>query len=247
MPIPVVVVDDELHGSESLCLLIREFCPDLEIKAVAANVKQAVTCCREHRPEIIFLDIEMPDGSGFEVIDRTRDLTYHVIFTTAYEHYALKALKMNALDYLLKPVSADELMLAVKKVSKQDPAPLGKQLEELVSLLNKTARREKISIPSQDGFVLVDTDAIVRLEADSNYTHVFTTDKKKLTISRTMKELESMLDPELFFRVHSAHVVNLNRVEKYVKGDGGYLILADGATIPVSRANKNALLLKLGM
>ncbi|MFI5148201.1 MAG: LytR/AlgR family response regulator transcription factor [Bacteroidia bacterium] len=246
MPIPVVVVDDELHGSESLCLLIREYCPELDIRAVASNVKEAVNSCREHKPEILFLDIELPDGSGFEVMDRTRDLPYHVIFTTAYEHYALKALKMNALDYLLKPVSADELVLAVKKLPKKT-APMGQRLEEILSMLNKSSKKEKISIPSQDGFVLVDTGSIYRLEADSNYTHVFTADKKKLTISKTLKELESLLDEDQFFRIHSAHVVNLSKIEKYIKGDGGQVVLTDGSIVPVSRANKNILLLKLGL
>jgi two-component system LytT family response regulator len=246
MPFPVIIVDDESHGSESLCILIREYCPELEIKAVAANVSEAVNCIHHHRPEIVFLDIEMPDGSGFEVIERTKDLAYHVVFTTAYEQYALKALKINALDYLLKPVSADELMVAVKKLAKKE-APLERHLEELLDKLSRPGRKGKISIPSQDGFVLVETGNILRLEADSNYTHVFTTDKKKLTISKTLKELETLLDGDVFFRVHSAHVVNLNTVEKYVKGDGGYLVLIDGSTIPVSRANKNVLLSKLSL
>ncbi len=246
MALQVVIVDDEKHGSESLALMIREFCPDLEIVAMANGVKQAVEMIDLHNPEIVFLDIEMPDGSGFEVIERTKNIAYHVIFTTAYEQYALKALKINALDYLLKPISADELMAAVKKVSKNEPR-FKSELEQLLSRLREPARRDNITLPCQDGFVLIETINILRMEADSNYTHVYTNDKKKLTVSRTLKELENLVPPENFLRVHSAHLVNLNKVEKYIKGDGGYLVLSDATTVPVSRANKSALLQKLNL
>jgi two-component system LytT family response regulator len=245
MSFSVIIVDDEPNGSESLSLLIKEYCPSLHIVAIASNVPEAVSAIRLHKPQVVFLDIEMPDGSGFEVIDKTTEQNYHVVFTTAYEQYALKAFKLNALDYLLKPVSIEELLEAVKKLERiKDTPPVN--WSELLREVNFRSRKQKISIPTQEGLLFIDTENILRLEADSNYTHLFLTTGKKHTASKTLKEFESLLEESLFVRVHSAHLVNLSRIEKYIKGDGGYVVLNDGSSVPVSRSQKAELLSRLG-
>jgi two-component system LytT family response regulator len=245
MSFSAVIVDDEPNGSESLSLLIKEYCPSLEVLAIASNITEAVAAIRKFKPEVIFLDIEMPDGSGFEVIDKTKDLSYRVIFTTAYEQYALKAFKVDALDYLLKPVIVEELIEAVKRLeSKKDPGPVN--WTELLQQVSFKTRKPKISIPTQEGLLFIDSENILRLEADSNYTHLFLSTGKKHTASKTLKEFESLLDETVFVRVHSAHLINISKIERYIKGDGGYVILNDGSNIPVSRSQKAFLLGKLG-
>jgi two-component system LytT family response regulator len=245
MSITAIIVDDEPNGSESLSLLIQEYCPEIKISAIAANVPDAVAAIRQHKPVVLFLDIEMPDGSGFEVIDKTRDVSYHVIFTTAYEQYALKAFKHNAIDYLLKPVSIEELVEAVRKVERKKETP-PVNWNALLDQINIRPRKQKLSIPTQEGLIFIDTDTILRLEADSNYTHLFVGNGKKYTVSRTLKEFESQLDEASFFRVHSAHLINVTKIEKYIKGDGGYVVLNDGSSVPVSRSQKASLLIRLG-
>ena len=241
--IKTIIIDDEKNGAEVLQLLLEQNCPDIKIVAVENTPESGIKAIETLKPDLVFLDIEMPSATGFDVIEATKSVNYHVVFTTAYEHYAIKAFKAKAVDYLLKPIDLDELMLSVENVSKrieENRKSLPENLEEII--LGVIRKNRKISIPSQEGTLLVDISDIIRLEAESNYTHFFMKDKRKVTVSKTLKSFEDQLLKNNFCRVHSAHLVNLDEVERYIKGDGGILIMKDSTNIPVSRANKNELI-----
>ena len=246
--INAIIIDDEKDGAEVLQFLIKENCPTINIICIEHSVENAISSIQKLKPELIFLDIEMPTGTGFDVIQATKEVGYETIFITAYEHYAIKAFKTNAIDYLLKPVDIDELVNAVTNAEKRITTSNKNQSNQIESLiLSAINKNKKISIPSQDGVLWVDIEDIIRFEADSNYTHVYMKNKRKVMVSKTLKSFEDQLTHSNFCRVHSTHLINLNEVEKYIKGDGGIVILKDTSNVPVSRANKGELLAKLNM
>lgn len=245
--IKAIIIDDEKSGTEVLQLLIEQNCPSIQIIAIENNAEDGIKSILKLKPDLVFLDIEMPTATGFDVIAATNTEKYEVVFTTAYEHYAIKAFKTKAVDYLLKPIDIDELKQAVISVEerlKQGNTTSIKSMEELIySTLNKL---KKISIPSQEGLLFVDASDIIRLEAESNYTHVYLKDRKKITASKTLKHFEEVLQNYNFCRIHSTHMINLDKIERYIKGDGGFVVLNDDITIPVSRAYKADLLGRIG-
>ncbi len=247
--INAVIVDDEIDGAEVLQFLIEQNCLNINVLGLAHSVDSAIDSIKKFKPDLVFMDIELPTGTGFDVIKKTQELNYETIFITAYEHYAIKAFKTNAIDYLLKPVIIDELIDAIKKAEKRMFA-LGKlnhssQIDSIV--LENIIKGRKITIPSHEGIFWVDIEEIIRFEAESNYTHVHIKNKRKVTVAKTLKSFEDQLLNTIFCRVHSAHLINLNEVERYIKGDGGNVILKDTSNIPISRAHKTELLSKLNM
>jgi len=246
--INAIIVDDEKDGAEVLQFLIKQNCPQVNIIATENSIDGAISCIQNKKPDLVFLDIEMPTGTGFDVIQHTKEVGYETIFITAYEQYAIKAFKTNAIDYLLKPIDIDELVDAVNNAEKRIKSSNKNSAEAIENLiLSAIQKNKKISIPSHEGILWVDLDNIIRLEAESNYTHVYLKNTKKLMISKTLKSFEDQLSNTMFCRVHSTHLINLNEIEKYIKGDGGIVVLKDGANIPVSRANKADLLSKLNL
>ncbi len=243
MKYTAIIIDDELNGSESLSLLLQIYCPQIEVVSIVDNVDDAVSMILAKKPEIVFSDIEMPSGSGFEVVERTKHFQYQLIFTTAHENHAIKAIRSQAIDYLLKPICIEDLIKAVNSAIEKIDSP---QQEEIDSIQKqkKTPAGNKIAIPCSDGLIFVEADKIARIEADSNYTHIIMNDGSKVTACKTLKDFETQLDPEIFFRVHHTHMVNLLKIEKYIKGDGGFVVLGDGALVPVSRAQKQPFLSK---
>jgi two-component system LytT family response regulator len=239
-----VIVDDEEAGVESLKLLLKKYCPSVEVVAAANSVSDAQDKLSATTPDVIFLDIAMPFANGFELLKRVKNKNFSVVFTTAYNEYALKAIKHNALDYLLKPIDSDELIEAVKKCEekKNSGTPDIKKIENLMSALAQSQKAQKLPVPTLDEIQYIDIDKIMRMEADSNYTHIYLADKQKLTSSKTMKDYEQMLAGHKFFRVHKTHIINLSYVRKYIKGEGGYVVMADGASVEVSRQKKAELL-----
>lgn len=246
--IKAIIIDDEKAGAEVLQFLINENCPGIQILSMEHSVESAITSINKFKPDLIFLDIEMPTGTGFDVIQSTREINYETIFITAYEYYAVKAFKTNAIDYLLKPIDVDELINAVKSVEKRISSSNKNNNTAIESLiLNAIQKNKKISIPSQEGILWIDLDDIIRFEAESNYTHVYIKNKKKIMVAKTLKSFEDQLPNTIFCRIHSAHLINLNEIDRYIKGDGGIAVLKDGSNIPVSRANKTELLTKLNL
>jgi two-component system, LytTR family, response regulator len=242
-----ILIDDEVHCLETLEMLLKEYCPEVDVIGKYPSAKSGKEAIEKMSPDVVFLDIEMPMMNGFELLEQLKEISFSVVFTTSYDQYAIKAIKFSALDYLLKPIGRKELITAVQKVKgyKFYPSP-----EHLRILLNKVQNKEsgfsKIAVPTSDGFELISFEQIIRCEADDNYTHLFLKNKAKILACRTLKEIEEQLEPfTTFIRVHNSHLVNLNEVQKYVRGEGGYLIMSDGTTVNVSRSRKEALLKRL--
>jgi two-component system LytT family response regulator len=244
--IKAMIVDDEPYCCEALSILLERYCPQIEVTGVYHSGAQALEPIRGQKPQLLFLDIEMPRMNGFELLEKIKDQNFQLIFTTSYDQYAIKAIRFSALDYLLKPIDREELQLSVRKVEQRLQAPLPQQIDLLFQRLqNPVNLFTRIAIPTMEGLQMVAVDQIVHCISDSNYTILTLKDRQKIVASRTLKEIEELLEEHPFLRVHHSHLVNLNEVDKYVKGEGGYLVMSDGASINVSRSRKEGLLKKL--
>ncbi|MEP6464894.1 MAG: LytTR family DNA-binding domain-containing protein [Parafilimonas sp.] len=241
-----IIVDDEPYSSETLSVLLEKYCPDVHVIAICNSGAEALKEIHLRDPQLVFLDIEMPHMNGFELIEKIHEVNFELIFTTSYDQYALKAIRFSALDYLLKPIDREELVKAVQKAMLRQHRPLPQQIEILLQrLYQPTAPIKKIALPTMDGLIMIAVDSIISCESDRNYTIVLQKKNQKTIASRTLKEVEEILEDYAFTRVHHSYIVNLNEVNKYVKGEGGYLIMCDGSKIDVSRSRKEMLLKKL--
>ncbi len=243
-----IIIDDEVNCAETLQLALGRHCKSVHVISVINNSLKAEEEIRKHKPDIVFLDIEMPHLNGFDVLAKTIDVPFSVIFTTAYDHYALKAIKHNALDYLLKPVDVEELVTAIQRVEEKVKlsTPGLSKIETFLAHLVKENNLQKLAVPSMEGIIYLEIDNIIRISADRNYSDIHQLNAKKVTSSKTLKEYEQALSGYNFFRVHNTHLVNLKYVEKYIKGVGGILVMCDGANVEVSRDKKKELLELLG-
>ena len=188
----------------------------------------------------------MPKMNGFEMLEHLPQVNFEIIFTTSYDQYALKAIRFSAIDYLLKPVDEEELRTAIQKVIQRSQKPITQQLEILLQKIHQPSTPiNKIAMPTMEGLQMIPVDSIISCESDSNYTILQLKNSKKLIVSRTLKEIEELLEEHSFVRVHRCYLANMNEVEKYVKGEGGYLVMSDGTTIDVARNKKEVLLKKL--
>lgn len=240
-----ILIDDEKNALDVLEMQLNHYCPSVTIVAKCAGGEEGVLAIRQHRPELVFLDIEMPRVNGFDVLAQTNHIAYDVIFTTAYDQFALKAFKYAAVDYLLKPVDVEELQTAIQRVAnKKDAVGMEDKIKTLLEQFGapQTALPQRIALPVGDAMQLFAPDDILRCESDSNYTYIFLATGKKILLAKTLKEIEETLRGLSFFRVHQSHLVNINHVNKVVKGEGSYLTTSDGATIPISRNKKDAFL-----
>ena len=242
--IKAILIDDEVHCLDTLNIILHDYCPEVQVMAQCLSAKKGLEAIEQFQPELVFLDIEMPMMNGFEMLEQFSVIPFSVIFTTSYDQYAIKAIRFSALDYLLKPIDPKELIAAVHKVDNSRLAPSPEQLQILMNhIRNKETGFTKIAIPTSEGYELVPAAEITYCEADDNYTHLFLKNKKKVVACRTLKEIEEQLEsfPQ-FIRVHHSYMVNLNEVTKYIRGEGGYLVMTDGSTVNVSRSRKEALL-----
>ncbi len=241
-----IIIDDETYCCDTLTMLLTRYCPDIHILAVCNSGDAALKEIQVRKPQLVFMDIEMPHMNGFELLEKIGDINFELIFTTSYDQYAIKAIRFSALDYLLKPIDREELVTAVDKALQRQHRPLPEQLEILLHKLHQPSSSiSKVAFPTMDGLLMISVDSIISCESDSNYTIILQKNKQKTIASRTLKEVEEMLEDYPFLRVHNSHVVNLNEVNKYIKGEGGYLIMSDGSKIDVSRSRKEMLLKKL--
>ncbi len=237
MKLTAILVDDEKHSIETTALLIQNFCPDVEIIAKLNAPIEAIPIINELQPDILFLDISMPQMSGFELLNALTFKDSDVIFTTAYDQYALESFKHGAVHYLVKPIEAPELVESVSRVNKRR-LEQKKQTQSFANL----GLKPKIPISSLNGVELVEVEQIIRCESDGNYTTIILP-TRKITVSKTLKEIEKQLiDFPYFFRLHNSHVVNLNHIVKYIRGEGGSVILTNSEEIGVSRSKKTDLL-----
>lgn len=238
-----IIVDDEPYCCEVLATLLERYCPELKVGDICYSGRDALVAIGEQKPQVLFLDIEMPQMNGFELLKQIAVIDFEIIFTTSYDKYALQAIRFSALDYLLKPVGREELQQAVQKVIRRSGVPIPLQLDILFQkYFRPSVPVTRLALPTLEGLQLVGVDSIISCAAESNYTIFRLKEKQKLIVSRTLKETEEMLEDFSFLRVHNSSIVNLNKIEKYVKGEGGYLLMSDGSSIDVSRSRKERLL-----
>lgn len=245
--IRTIIIEDEQKSRDLLDTMIRKNCPDLEIIGQAADVAQGIELIRTAKPDLVFLDISMPNGTGFEVLEKVSDLSFELIFATASDQHALKAIKYSACDYLLKPIDSDELIQAVNKVIKKKKNPSATDnLQFLIEHLKRTDENfQKITLPTGNAYEIVNIRDIIRCEADGSYTTFYLNDKRKLVISAGLKHYEELLPEIDFIRVHHHHLINMNHVLRFLKEDGGYAIMSDGSKIEISRRKKEAFMDRL--
>jgi two-component system, LytTR family, response regulator len=241
-----IIIDDEPYCCEILAAMLESNCPDVNVVKICNNGHEALTAIKQDSPDLVFLDVEMPKMNGFEMLEQLPAINFHLIFTTSYDQYALKAIRFSAMDYLLKPVDREELKNAVNKVRQRIQIPLPQQLEILMQKIRQPANPvNKIALPTMEGLQLIPIESIVSCESDDNYTNLKLKNGKKLLVTRSLKEMEETLEQHSFIRVHRSYLVNMNEIEKYIKGEGGYLVMSDGTTIDVARNKKEMLLKKL--
>ncbi|RAI99460.1 LytTR family two component transcriptional regulator [Chitinophaga skermanii] len=247
--IKTIIVDDEQNCIDALQAMLEKKCPGIQVVATANSVEQAKLLVDQFQPALVFLDVEMPHHNGFELLKLFDKVSFDVIFTTAYEQYALKAIKFNALDYLLKPFSVADLQAAIQKYrdkkaaakSNDGMAPLEVFLQNMKTLQQSN---KKIALPTLNGLVFMPVQNIVRCESTGNYTKIFFTDKKQLLVSKPLKEFEELLSDIDFFRVHNSHLINLQQMDSYIQGEGGFALMTDGTQVEVSRRRKAEFLKK---
>jgi len=236
-----IIIDDEQKGREILQKLIEQYCDnDLEIVAVASNVIDAFKLIGFHKPQLIFLDIEMPGGNGFSLLDKFSTTDFKVIITTAFDDYAIKAIKHHAFDYLLKPIDIDELVQAVASVK----AAISRETADKKELpaLQRLSLSSRLALPVKDGIFYLIVSDIMRVESDGGYSTFHTGDGKKYVVSKNLKEYEDLLPEKEFFRVHKSHLINIKKVKKYIRTDGNFIEMEDGSIVEIARRKKDEFL-----
>lgn len=238
-----VIVDDEPAIRNTITTLLKENFPDISVCAAAGSLTEGCEAVTKNQPDILFLDVELPDGLGFELLRKVTPVRFRTIFITGHQEYALDAIKVSALDYILKPIDEDELMAAIIK-ARELINDEEEQLKILALTENMQERKvlRRIILKTAEALQLISVSDIIRAEADSNYTHFHLAGGKHIMVSRTLKEYEAMLSGTGLIRVHQSHLVNLNFIDKFFRHDGGYILLKDGTTVPVSPVLKQKVL-----
>jgi two-component system, LytTR family, response regulator len=243
--VKAIIIDDEEDAVNFIHSIIKEFCPEIEVVGTAHSVKEGVDTIVKTNPEIVFLDVEMPNGTGFDLLEQFNKIDFEVIFITAYNHYAIKAIKYSAVDYILKPINIEELVDAVQKViHKRKDTTIKSNYEYLLQNLQSNTPK-KLAIPTRIGLEYISTKDIIRIEADRSYSNVFLSGKKKVMVSRNLVEFQELLVSKNFFRCHNSHLVNLDHVKMYSRTDGGFLVMSDETQIPISRSKKDIFVAKM--
>lgn len=239
MTINAVIVDDEEDARATLRSFLRNYCPQVNLVGEADGVVSGNAIIKKTKPDVVLLDIRMEDGTGFDLIEES-DRNFSVIFTTAYDQYAVKAFKFSAIDYLLKPIDPDELKLALSKVelnSSSNKFRLNGLLQN-----DKEQTFGRITLSAAEGYIILDISEITRVESASNYSHLYKSDGKRVTIAKSLKEFEELLPDSIFFRIHQSHLVNLRLADKFTHENGGRLTLKDGTKLPVARRRKDEMI-----
>lgn len=242
MNLKAIIVDDEKHSRETLRNLVEEFCEGVQVIALAGSVSEALETIPKLNPDLVFMDIELQSGTGFDILNTLPEINFEVIFTTAFDQYAIKAVKFSSLDYLLKPIDLEELQSAIEKAKKlKNKEAYNSQLKSLLQNLQQP-KLTKICLATSDGFEFVNTDEICYCVADGSYTTFVLTNGKKVMVSKHLKAYENLLTDHSFMRVHNSYLVNLKEVKKFIKADGGYIIMNNDDTVSISRGKKDDFL-----
>lgn len=240
-----ILIDDEPNGRENLLGVLEKYCPEVQVVTQAHSVLSGIEAIQQHQPDLVFLDIEMPDGNGFKLLEFFEKPGFGVIFVTAYDHYAIQAIRFSAIDYLLKPINIIDLKQAVARFLHRRREQSELMMDQFKHNLLRGIPSKKLALPTVEKIEFRELNTIVRCEGENNYTHFYFTDGSKLLISKPLIEYEEILEGYGFFRTHKTHLVNLMHVKSFIKTDGCALSLSNGHSIPVSRRRKEEVLAKL--
>jgi two-component system LytT family response regulator len=242
-PLKAILVDDELSSLQNLQQKLLEFCPEIKVIAMSQRPEEAIFLIRHHNPDVIFLDIEMPRISGFRMLDELEGLRSEIIFTTAYNHYAIEAIRISAFDYLVKPIALEELQGAVQRLVTHHSRQVVEKLDVLKKSLQENKTQDgKIAIPTGEGMEFLPIKDILRIESSANYSKLYLLNGHTLLVTRLLKDFEEMLLPYRFYRVHHSHLINLSYIKRYIRGEGGQVVMQNGDTIDVARRKKDEFL-----
>ena len=246
--IRTVLIDDEPNNIDTLQHLLDRYCPQVHVVGRAESAQSGVAVIQSTQPDLVFLDIEMPYGNAFDLLNSLNPIQFDVIFVTAFDNYAINAIRYSALDYLLKPVNIKELQLAVQKAADQLlQKNMHKRIDTLFyNLSTPKSAYQRLALPTLDGLVFVNTEDVIRMEAKSNYTVIYFKNGSTVTVSKTLKEFEDILSADQFSRIHHSHIINHHFVKKYHRGRGGYIEMEDGTSIEVSIRKRDEFLSKFG-
>lgn len=238
-----ILVDDEPNGLENLSLLLQEFCPDVLVLATAATLLDAEAAIRSHQPDLLFLDIQIGSQTIFEMLGKLDRIDFEIIFVTAYDHFALKAIEFMALDYLLKPIEIPKLLKAVDKArSSASERSIGTHLQQLMlNLKNLNSDQHKIAFATSEGYELVYVSSLLYIQADGSYSHIHFKDGSTITVSRHLKFYERLLEEYGFLRIHQSALVSLRYIQKVARSEGGYVEMEDGKRLPISKTKRQEL------
>jgi two-component system, LytTR family, response regulator len=245
--IKAILIDDELNSLQNLQQKLENFCPDINIIATSQKPEEGLLLLKQLQPDVVFLDIEMPKMSGFRMLEELGEYDFDIIFTTAYNHYSIDAIRISAFDYLVKPVGIEDLQKAVDRLSKTR----NRQTKEKIDILKKflsdnRSQEDKIALSTSEGIEFVPIKNILHIESKSNYSKIFLPDNKTIMVTKILKDFEEMLMPYNFYRVHNSHLINLNYIKKYIRSEGGQVMLQDGTVIDISRRKKEEFLKMIG-
>jgi two-component system LytT family response regulator len=234
-----ILIDDELTSLKNLEQKLEEFCKSVSVVAATQNPEEAISLIRNLKPDVLFLDVEMPKMNGFRMLETLGDYDAEIIFVTAYNHYAIEAMHISAFDYLVKPVAIEELENAVKRLAEKKSMHTQERLHVLKESIGQVKSQEnKIAVPVSDGFEFVVIKNILRIESSSSYSRIFFVNDKSILVTKLLKDFEDILSPYHFFRVHNSHLINLNYIKKYLRGVGGQVLMENGDLVDVSRRKK---------
>ncbi len=243
-----IVIDDEQHCVRSLLSDIQQHCPAIEVVEACSSAKEGMMAIKKLNPDLVFLDVEMPWMNGFEMLEVLGEINFSIIFTTAHDEFAAKAFRISAIDYLLKPIDANDLKAAVQKVEKKMTE--GNSVQHITNLLRnirQTSIDQKIALPQREGYEFVEVSSILYCTAEGAYTKIFLEGKKTMLVSRTLGDVEELLPPELFQRIHHSTVINVTYIAQFLRTDGGFVVLKNGEKLSVSKAKKEMLMARLGL
>lgn len=234
-----VLIDDESNSLEVMEWLLKKYCPQVQIEAMCQAATEGIEAINKYKPDLVFLDIEMPHMNGFDMLEQFEKLFFDVVFCTAYDQFAIKAFKYSALNYLLKPIDPEDLKETIRRVEEKKAVPAKEQIDLLLQHLRQTATPavQRVALTTSDGMLFVSTADILYCEAESNYTTVVLKNKKIL-VSKTLKEIDEALSGPDFYRIHHSFLINLSHVQKFIRGDGGYIMMSDGKSVSISRSKR---------
>jgi two-component system, LytTR family, response regulator len=243
MTLRAVIIDDEIHSLQTTEMLVKKYCPEISVEGLADTPEKGIELIDHCKPDLVFLDIAMPGMNGFELLSHVNFRFFEIIFTTAFDEYAIKAFKVNAIDYLLKPIETDELIEAVKKVQRKfDASGYKHQVDDLIKLFRPDSMKRRIAFSVDGKIRLFDPETIIYFQSDGNYTQLHLTGNQKFLVSKTLKSVEQHFNHPVFIRIHNSFLINLNHIKEYIRGEGGEVVMSNGDTLPVSRSKKEELL-----